>query len=47
MPTLCKKCGAVLSKKIFTPRRRDPRSGRIIYAPPGKLFCFMVCDCGR
>lgn len=45
MATLCKKCGRKPSKRIITPRRRDPRSGRMIYAGPGKKFCFMVCDC--
>jgi hypothetical protein len=41
--TPCKKCKRV-RRLVFCKSHIDPRTGERIYAPPGRTFCFPVCD---
>ena len=44
-PKPCKKCGCIPSRKVVCTSRRDKRTGRVIHAQPGHVFCFFVCGC--
>lgn len=46
-PNPCRKCGCVPSRKVICTKRHDKRTNKTVYAKPGKVFCFFVCDCSN